>query len=245
MTQLHQILAVVSGRKAEAERNITSLYKLLQSNRAQFDGHHRTYRPATEDGAQYPDEALKVRFTVPQIIRTVQPSLAAWYDAVATQECSNQSALADVVVDGAVVLPDVPVTLLLFLEKRLVDLASFIRKMPVLDSTEDWKLSDNVTDCYESEPFGTAKEIKTLKPVVMYEATTEHPAQVKEVNEVKVAGTWTNKKFTGAISEITRDEMLQRCNSLLEAVKVAREFANSTEITDHKCGQKVLEYIFG
>ena len=49
---------------------------------------------------------------------------------LATQDFANCQAKANVVVDGQTILKEVPVTHLLFLEKQLVDLRTFIDGLP-------------------------------------------------------------------------------------------------------------------
>ncbi|WP_443732109.1 DUF7873 family protein [Streptantibioticus silvisoli] len=55
-----------------------------------------------------------------------------------TKERANRAARADVTVEGRTILADVPVTWLLFLEKRLTDLRTFVKKPPVLDAAGSW-----------------------------------------------------------------------------------------------------------
>ncbi|MBA2680632.1 MAG: hypothetical protein H0U76_19830 [Ktedonobacteraceae bacterium] len=45
------------------------------------------------------------------------------------------------------------------LEKQLVDLHTFVRKLPVLDPSETWTL-DSSADCWATEPVQTLKTKK-------------------------------------------------------------------------------------
>ena len=65
------------------------------------------------------------------------------------------------VVDGKVLLSQVPATYLLFIEKQLVDLHTFIKKLPVLDPSETWAF-DPSADCWATEPVQTVKTKKFL-----------------------------------------------------------------------------------
>ena len=96
------------------------------------------------------------------------------------------------------VLKDVPVTTLLFLEKQLVDIHTFVEKLPTLDPGEAWNYSPDV-DHYVSESYQTTKTKKVLKNHVKAEATKEHPAQVETYTEDVVVGYWTTVKFSGAV----------------------------------------------
>ena len=168
-------------------------------------------------------------------------ALTELFDIVATQDQANcLSPVADVTVpDGVAVLKDVPVTTLLFLEKQLVDIHTFVEKLPALDPGETWGYNPDV-DHYASEPYQTTKTRKVLKNHVKAEATKEHPAQVETYTEDVVVGYWTTVKFSGAIPAREKNEILDRVRKLQEAVKSAREEANSMAVESEKIGGRRL-----
>jgi len=84
-------------------------------------------------------------------------------------------ARADVVIDGQTIATDVPVTYLLFLEKQLVDLHTFVKKLPVLDAAESW-VRDDSTDSWRTEAVRTIRTKKVPRNHVKAEATDKHPA---------------------------------------------------------------------
>jgi hypothetical protein len=174
----------------------------------------------------------------------VKAELADLFDVVATQDYANCVAKADVKVDGVVLLEKVPVTYLLFLEKQLVDLGTFVEKLPTLDPAETWKYSTEA-DAYASDSYETTKTKKVLKNHVKAEATKEHPAQVETYSEDVVVGYWTTVKFSGAVHSKERNDMLERVRKLQEAVKHAREEANATEVQTVKLGARVLDFVLG
>ncbi len=65
------------------------------------------------------------------------------WNLVLTQDTGNQSARADVVVAGKTVLANVPVTTLLFLDKQVDDLETFVSKLPTPDPTDEWAHAPN------------------------------------------------------------------------------------------------------
>jgi hypothetical protein len=149
-----------------------------------------------------------------------------------------------VTVDGTVLLSQVPATYLLFLEKQLVDLHIFIKKLPVLDASEIWTF-DPSADYWATEPMQTLKTRKIPRNHVKAEATEKHPAQVEVYYEDVVVGTWRTTKFSGALPANRVNELLSRIEKLQEAVKFAREEANNMEVTEQKVGAKVFQYLFG
>jgi hypothetical protein len=169
MVKLNQIIAVTAGKKSRTQKAITEVYHQLQKP-ALLDGIARTYRPRDEEGEKFPAERKQVQLKVLDAIKSVKEELTGLFDVVATQDWANCVAKACVKVDGKAIVENVPVTYLLFLEKQLVDLHTFVEKLPTLDPAETWKYSVEA-DFYASEPSETTKTKKVLKNHIKYEAT--------------------------------------------------------------------------
>jgi hypothetical protein len=243
MPKLNQIIAITAGKKSHAHKAITEAYQNLQKATL-LEGISRTYKPKDDEGEQLPPEKKLVQVKVKDAIRGVTAALTELFDVVATQDAANCQAKANVTVDGTAVLRDVPVTTLLFLEKQLVDLHTFVEKLPTLDPGESWAYKADV-DQYASEAYQTTKTKKVLKNHLKAEATKEHPAQVETYTEDVIVGHWTTVKFSGAVPAKERNDMLARVSALQEAVKSAREEANGMEVEQKKMGAAVLRYVFG
>ena len=242
MPKLNQIIAIQAGKKTQAKDTLTEAYHLIKKPEL-LAGLVRTYQPRDDGGEPQPDERKQVQVKVNELISKVKTDLIEMFDVVATQDWSNCQAKADVVVDGRALLKAVPVTHLLFLEKQLTDLRTFIDTLPILDAAEDWDYKAEV-DSFVSQPSRTNRTKKVPKNHIKYEATKEHPAQVEMYMEDVWVGTWTTTKFSGAIPAATRNAMLERVRKLLDAVKEAREEANGLEVKSQKVGAAVLGYIF-
>jgi hypothetical protein len=240
--KLNQIIAVQAGKKSQAKESLTEAYHKLKKPDL-LAGIVRTYQPRDEDGEPLPDERKQVQLKVNELIRQVARDLAEMFDVVATQDWANCQARADVAVDGRPLLTKVPVTHLLFLEKQLVDLRTFVDALPVLDTAEDWEYKPE-TDCYASRPSRSHRTKKVPRNHVKYEATKEHPAQVEMYMEDVWVGTWTTTKFSGSVPAATKNAMLDRVRKLLDAVKSAREEANGLEVQPQKVGAALLSYVF-
>src|SRR5262249_29127565 len=159
-------------------------------------------------GEPQPPESKQVQLKVQEVVERISKHLVELFDVVATQDWANCEAKGDVKVAGRTLLAGAPVTHLLFLEKQLVDLTTFIEKLPTLDPGERWEFNP-AQDCYASEPFQTTRTKKVPKSHIKYEATKEHPAQVEMYFEDVTAGTWTTVKFSGAIPAKERNAMLE------------------------------------
>ncbi len=242
MARLNQIIAVEKGIKSRTFQELTEAHHSLQKPTL-LAGISRVYRPRDEEGEQLPPESTRVQVKTQDIIRQTVEIMTALFDVTATKDWTNNRAHADVVVDGVVLLKDVPVSYLLFLEKQLVDLHTFVKKLPVLDPSETWTF-DPSADCYATEPAQTLRTKKIPRNHVKAEATEHHPAQVEVYYEDIVVGYWRTTKFSGALPARRINELLERLERLQQAVKYAREEANNTEVEDHKVGTAVLQYIF-
>jgi hypothetical protein len=243
MAKLNQIIAVVNGKKTRCQKTLTEVYKQLQKPTL-FEGISRTYQPLDEEGETQPPEKKNVQYKCKQAIAEGRAALVELLDVTATQDWANCAAKADVKVDGQTVLAQVPVTHLLFLEKQLVDLHTFVGQLPTLDPADTWRWDEN-SDCYATEPAVSNRTKKVPRSHVLYEATEEHPAQVQMYHEDVKVGEWRTIKFSSAMAAQEKNLLLERIRQLQEAVKFAREEANNRDVEDVKIGNKVFDFVFG
>ncbi len=241
MTRLNQIIAVEKGVKSRSYAELTEAHHTLQKP-VLLAGIARTYLPRDDEGEQYPPESTRVQVRAEEVLRATAGTLTRLFDVTATKDWANCEAKADVVVDGTTVLAAVPATYLLFLEKQLTDLHTFIAKLPVLDAAETWS-RDDAADCWATDPVQTTRTKKIPRNHVKAEATDKHPAQVEVYHEDVVVGNWRTVKFSGAMPATRIKTLLERVDKLARAVKFAREEANNTEVTDRRVGEQVFEYL--
>ena len=191
-----------------------------------------------------PSEEKRLQVRASDEIAKAKAAFESVWNIVATLDSSNQSAIADIVVDDVPLVSKVPITTLLFLEKQLVDVCTLVNALPVLDPAEEWTY-DNAIAAFRSTVVETVRTQKVLKAFVKYEATKEHPAQVDTYTEDVPVGTWKNTKLSGAIEQKEKEEMLERARKLLAAIKQAREAANSMTAISFEPAKPLLDYVFG
>lgn len=251
-TYLHQIIAVERGVEADAKRGLAEITRVLAvgGDSDPLTGITRTYRPREEGGVQRPAEARRVQVTAADLLAGAQKSLTRLFDLKFTREYTNCYARADVIVDGETLLSDVPAGYLLFLEGRLADLVKeLIDRLPVLDQAEDWH--DYREDpslpagVWASAPRETTSSQKVPQVQVLAPATKEHPAQVRPYETDVIGGYWTQVKLSGQLPAHVVQEIRGRATRLLEAVRYARELANTEEARDREAGAKVLGFVLG
>lgn len=242
MPKLNQIIAVEKGVKSKSYAELTEAHHAVQKA-ALLSGIARTYQPKDEEGEQLPPESTRVQVRAEEVLRDIAATLTKLFDVTAAKDATNCKAKADVVVDDQTLLTDVPVSYLLFLEKQLTDLHTFIRKLPVLDAAESWTFNESA-DCWSTDPVRTIRTKKVPRNHVKAEATEKHPAQVEVYYEDIAIGYWTTVKFSGALPAKRVSQIVERVEKLQQAVKFAREEANGTEVVDRKVGEKVFGYLF-
>lgn len=242
IVKLAAVIAVCSGKKTQAEKVLTEIYQKLPKSEL-YSGLSRVYNPLNEDGETQPSEEKLPQLNVNDSIEAAKVALTELINIVATQDTANTQAKADVVVDEKVVLKNVPVTHLLFLEKQLNDIQTFVSKLPTLDAAERWTFDSNVN--YFATPVTqTNRNIKKYKNHVKAEATDKHPAQVEVYTEDQKVGTWNTVKFSSCIEASKKAKFALNVKKLIESVKVAREMANSIEVNKVNYADDLLEFIF-
>lgn len=240
-TTLAQIIAIESGTKSRTDTVFTNAYHTLQKP-APLSGITRTYNPVDDDGERMPPEATQVQVHVNDVIADVAVALTRAFDVTATKDTANCVAKADVIVDGEVLLAQVPLTFLLTLEKKLVDIRTFFLKLPVLDIAEQWQI-DPLAGVYATPVSETARTKKIPRNHVRAEATDKHPAQVDIFTEDVVVGYWSTVKYSGAIPTVRRARLVKKVETLIDAVKFAREAANTITVTDVEYGGQIFDYL--
>lgn len=245
MTRLSQVVAVEKGVRNTAHTRVTQLHRDSQKATAggPMTGIDRSYEPRDQDGERLPGESVRVQITVDDLVAQLTSELTRLWDVTATRDWANREVGADVVFDGQILIRNCPVPYLLFLEKQLQNIRTFVANLPTLDPSDVWHF-DEVSASYRSEPIMTTRSKKVPRNHVLAPATREHPAQVTTFTEDVVVGDWKTVRFSGAIPEVRRRELLDRVERLQQAVKYAREEANATEIDNLKVAKQMFDALF-
>ncbi len=241
MAKLNQIIAVEKSVKGRAQGELTEAYQQLQKP-ALLAGIARNYRPKNEEDERLPPESTRVQMRTEDALKKVAAALTELLDVTLTKDVANTEAHADVVVDGTVLVEKAPVTFLLFLEKQLVDIHTFLKKLPELDPSETW-VFDAAQNCYATEAVETLRTKKVPRNHVKAEATEKHPAQVEVYYEDITVGYWRTVKYSGALPARRVAELTERVEKLQRAVKFAREEANGHEVKQKKVGEALFAYL--
>lgn len=242
MAKLNQIIAIEKGIKSRTYSEFGELHKAAQKQEL-FNGFSKTYQKKNEESEDLPAENKRVQYTVNDVLRNGARILTELFDVTARKDYTNCAAKADVKVDEVVIIKAAPVSYLLFLEKQLTDLRTFAGALPVLDNAENWDLDPN-SGLFKTDPIQTHRTKKIVRPIVLYNATPEHPAQTQLVTEDILAGYWNQVKQSGAMPAPDKAALLNRIEILLQAVKQAREEANGLdEVATPEVGEAVFNFL--
>lgn len=242
MPKLNQIIAVEKGIKGRAEKELTEAHHGLKKADL-VSGISKVYRPTSSDGEELPPQGNRVQVNVEDVLARTATILTELFDITATKDFANCSARADVEVDGKVLVPNAPVTYLLWLEKRLTLIHEFVKELPRLSESDTW-VRDDQGGGWMTPEERTHRTKKIPQAFVKAAATDKHPAQVDVVHEDVIVGWWHTVKRSGAVPAARVRQLLERVQRLQSAVKVARETANMSDAPKVETGKKVFDYLF-
>jgi hypothetical protein len=242
MGELHQILPVESDLAKTVSEMITG-FKQICEEPQRFNGVTKTLKMFDESRQdEETSDRQVISTTVARQIEFLAEPIIKYWDATLQKEATNQTAKADIEIDGQTIASDVPATMLLGLETKIAQLKAVLACIPTLHPAYEW----------EKQPDGTYLNTKTEERIrtekdfqfrVVYEATPEHPAQVERWNVDKPIGKWESKVTTGTMSEDDKRAILERCSKLLTAVKQARHRANCADLVKAEIGNSLMDFV--
>lgn len=244
--KLHEILAVEQDVAGAYKSILEETRKVFKDKPALFVGLHRKLTWLDDqDRPEMPDEHQAMTTTVREKLNYQQKAIVRYLDAVLQKEKTNQTASADIIVDGNTIASNVPATYLLGLESKLKQVRDVYAKIPTLQVGIDWvKDEQRGVDVWAMRhPKETMKTEKRIVPQILYKATPEHPAQVDKISETHNIGKFTKNVWCGMMTSAEKSAILGKIDKLIRAVKKARQRANHTEIVKATIGKELFDYI--
>jgi hypothetical protein len=244
--RIHQLLAVISGIKAETDAALTRLAQVGHSE-ALLTGLEKTYRLAqeTEDKSRkpLPPEQKKVRYTAAQVLDDAEKIFTRQWDLALTLDTAQGAAKASLVIDGKVLLADVPVRHLVYLEGEITRVMALVSGIPVQDGAQTWTTENAEPGQYRSV---LPEQPKTKKVYFNWHRGNGTPTiqeQVDVMTRDEVDQYVTTVNYSGALPAERKALLLDRLSLLRTAVKMAREEANSAAVTQLHEGRKIFEWV--
>lgn len=252
MTKLHELLAAEKRVNEDTQTVLRESIGLFQGNHALFLGREIDY------------EVLITDDTPPEVVNTIEknhsesstPSstleerLAYTLEAFRNglqlsmnKEETNCIAKADLVVDGTVLVPNVPATALLTLETKLNSLLQLFQRIPTRDPMVKWTPVDDTPGIYASEPTVKSVTRKVEKVQVTVPATEQHPAQTRVFTIDEVYAKRTTTVLTSLISSERKMKLMSKLSTLISACRAARARANETPVNKTSISEKVVSFL--
>lgn len=249
MAKLHELLAVESDLRSQAESCRADLKNTFEKKGHHFSKKLVTFKPATEGAEDKVESQLALQTTVSKELGWISEKLTKALDAGHQIDVANTKATANVELeDGTVLLMAVPATSLLRMEHRIQEIRELIHTIPTLDPAKGFEPDSTEGDgIFKARDVSKARTTKIQEHVVVVQPTKEHPAQVVLVNKDVVIGQIFEQEWSSLITVAAKGDMLDRVEQLIRAVKQARARANELEldVRQNKIGADVLKYIIG
>ena len=256
-TKLHEVIAVEKSLGQRALDAIAEVKARLKNKETLFLGLVKTltmFNKNPENTAELEAIEAKEReeklvgANIPNTMNYMAILLADYYNALGRKEEGACRAVSDIVVDGVVILSNVPVGFLLAMESRFSKLRAVLEEIPVLDSGKVWELDS----AYGMEHiYKGALERKTrtakIKEVTRFEASQPGPGFFQIVQSAKdvVVGSTTKQAWSGLIPASEKAQLLDRYDAILRAIKEARQRANHVDVFEEKYGDAMMKALFG
>lgn len=245
--RLHELLAIEKNQQ-------TQFTTLIQDTQNKFGRDHyfkgwvkslKMIQDSPENEAieKAGSETKDVVTTVNETLEYLFERWASYEDTQIRKNTTNQKATTSLPI-GDTVIDDVPVDELMGLETRLTKIREIFQQIPTLDASREWQKSTVREGVWiASRPDVTTKTERVITPVVLYEATKEHPAQIEKISKDEVVGSFTTVSFSGAITSLQKANALKRIDDLLGEVKKARMRANMKEVVNASIGSVLAKYL--
>jgi hypothetical protein len=245
MAKLHELLAVEKDLEGTFHAILKETHDTFSKKPGHFMGSNRRLQWHKDGEPAAPEENVALTSTVQEKLDYQQGHIARYLNAVLQKEATNQTAKADIVIDGKTIATELPATFLLGLETKLKQMRATYAKIPTLAPGIQWVLdADKGEGIYSrlhaEEVFKTEK---TIVPQILYDATDKHPAQVEKIDEVKNVGTFIKNVWSGMMTTAEKSILLGKLDKLTRAVKQARQRANNTQVTKKSIGKELFDFI--
>lgn len=251
MAELHELLAVEADKQALFKSRVDETVSIFSGKPDLFLGTEKHLESLSDELDENTlsgfDEFHELTTTVKDKLRQTFEFVNEYVDVNLQKEVTNQTAKADLVLDGITIATGLPATFLLGLESKLKTIRVMFEAIPVLAPGIAWVPDPGKgADVFKTKnPQKKFKTAKTFKHKVLYEATDKHPAQIEKWEETVNVGMYVQTVWSGMITSAEKAIMLTKLDKLIQATKQARQRANCEEVQERKIGLELMNYLIG
>jgi len=248
--KLHEILAVESDLKGQYEKIFAETKVTLDKKPDHFLGFHKSLKmfdSSREHEEAAAEQHKELVTTIDEKLKHTWKYVVKYFDVLLQKEATNQTALADLVVEGSVLAEKIPATFLLGMEERVKKLRELYESIPTLQPGVSWEEDKTQRPgVFKAQhPEKANKTEQVIQHKVLVAPTDKHPAQIEKWSEQIPVGVYTNDRWSGMISPARKAELMEKIDVLLGAIKKARQRANQAEVVKGNIAQKFYDFIHG
>ena len=131
------------------------------------------------------------------------------------------------------------------LEHQLTGVLGFMRALQLTDPAEDWAWDENDACWRSRKPEERLSVEKGLKSLVLIDPTQWQPGQAQAVPDEHRTGVCEITRFSGARSRDRKTLLIENAETLLAALRQARERANHEGAPPVSVGREVFVLVLG
>lgn len=246
MSELHEILAVEQSL-AKTSDKLCSESKRTLAKPTLFQGVIRDltmFDQAMKHENTHEEQELTT--TVDENLEYIFPHIKSYWDCVLMKDATNQIAKADIVINDVVLAENVPATFLLGMESKLASFRKVLEDIPTLAPGIKWTSDpDAKKGAFKTEvPTESFKTEKQIEFRIVTEPTQYHPAEIRELHKNANVGKYITQGWSGTLTPANKADKLNRLDTLLHAVKRARQRANKADIVKRELAMDLINYIY-
>ncbi len=137
---LHELLAVEADLRNTKDRTRDEVIREFTINPATFLGAIKNLYLFDEDRkAEEQEVRVEVANTVTEKLKEITATFTRYWNLRLQKEAANQSATADVIINGETIFKNIPVTFLLNMEEELRQVRKVYSVMPTLKPGVAWE----------------------------------------------------------------------------------------------------------
>lgn len=249
-TTLSQVIAVEKAARQAAKKSTALLLQDVKKPQL-VAGFTQMFKPDVQPVGEgtsaivQPDKGTRLQLVTEDSIAELARVLIPAIDITAAKDWANCDAKASIMIGDVTIVPDVPVSHLLWLEHQLTEVLMFFKNCQTLDPAEYWEPVDGEPGKFRSRAEHRIATEQHMESLVLIEPTQHQPGQAQPISVQARIGMWEITKYSGALKPERKRELGERAEALLGAVRQARERANQGAAPVQDVGRHVFAYLLG
>jgi len=246
--KLQELISAESHASKDAIENINN-GKSTFKKMVHFDGLFKFFDFTDPDRENEIDTDTSLKYSVGENVSHAMRSVTRYIDLVISKEETNASGNANTELrfnyNGEEInFGKVSATALLALLKGVESIRDYLESVPTLDPSKDWiEDTDKPKGFWKTDKSWKYRKSKENVVTVLYPATDNHPAQVKESATDVVVGKTHTTYFSSRATVREKAETMSRLHEIILQLKKALSRANNVDVVHSKLGTKIFDWI--